>query len=275
MSQMRPKRIVSTAPSITEALFALGLGEQVVGVSRFCDFPPAVQKLPKVGTYLSPDAEVIARLMPDLVILRRLSSELKERLRALQLNYIEVPHGTLDDVYSEINLIAKAASVPERGDMLCHQIQQKLENIHAHAVHRPSPKVLVVVNRGAGTLTDITAIGPNNYLEQLLEIAGGINVLAKPGLPMYPRISVEAVLRENPDVVIDLSGAQYTEAERSAAKAQVLQLWNRQANLRAVATGRVIVGTSNALLVPGPRAPEAAEMLFGYLHVEGNEGSSH
>jgi iron complex transport system substrate-binding protein len=61
-AQERPRRIVSTAPSITEALFALGLGSQVVGVSRFCDFPPEVQKLPKVGTYIKPDPEAIARL---------------------------------------------------------------------------------------------------------------------------------------------------------------------------------------------------------------------
>jgi iron complex transport system substrate-binding protein len=110
-AQGNPKRIVSTAPSITEALFALGLGDQVVGVSRFCNYPASVQKLPKVGTYLSPDAEAIARLVPDLVVLQRISSELTDRLHALHIHFIEVPHGTLNDVYTGITLIAKSAGV--------------------------------------------------------------------------------------------------------------------------------------------------------------------
>src|ERR1044072_6994628 len=69
-----PTRILSTSPSITETLFALGLGDRVVGVSRFCRFPPAVLKVPKVGTFLKPEAEVIAALRPDLVILHELST---------------------------------------------------------------------------------------------------------------------------------------------------------------------------------------------------------
>lgn len=74
-AQEKPRRIVSRTPSITGALFALGLGDQVVGVSPFCDFPAAVLKLPKIGTYLAPDAETIARLAPDPVICQRSSSE--------------------------------------------------------------------------------------------------------------------------------------------------------------------------------------------------------
>ena len=74
-AQEKPRRIVFRAPSITEALFARGLGDQVVGVSRFCDFPAAALKPPKIGTYLAPDAETIARLAPAPVICQRSPSE--------------------------------------------------------------------------------------------------------------------------------------------------------------------------------------------------------
>jgi iron complex transport system substrate-binding protein len=265
-AQDKPRRIVSTAPSITEALFALGLGDQVVGVSRFCDFPAAVKKLPKVGTYLAPDAEAIARLVPDLVILQRISSELTDRLNALRIRFIEVPHGTLTDVYTGITLIAKAAVVPERASALIGRIQHELASIQAKAKTLPSPRVLVLVNRRPGLLADLTAIGPDNYLQQMLEVAGGTNVLAKPGLPKYPRISLETVLREDPEVILDLSGQQESEAERQAMSAQVRALWGQQTQLMAVRKGRVIVGASNALLVPGPRAPAAAQMLFDAIH---------
>lgn len=271
-AEERPKRIVSTAPSITEALFALGLGDQVVGVSRFCNFPAPVLKLPKVGTYLEPDAEAIARLAPDLVVLQRISSELTDRLNALRIRFIEVPHGTLNDVYTGITLIAKAAGVPDRATALNENIQRELAAVHEKARGLPSPRVLVIVNRRPGMLAELTAIGADNYLQELIEIAGGTNVLAKPGLPMYPRIALETVLREDPDVILDLSGEQETELERQAASAQTLALWNQQPQLTAVRKGNVIAGTSNALLVPGPRAPEAAHMLFDYMHSTGGKG---
>ncbi len=265
-AQSAPKRIVSTAPSITESLFALGLGDYVVGVSRFCKFPAPVLALPKVGTYLAPDAEAIARLAPDLVILERTSSELTGRLQALRIRYIEVPHSTLADVYTVITLIAKAALVPDRALALNDRIQRELAALQTKSKALPAQRVLIVVDRRPGMLADLTAAGPDNYLETLTEIAGGINVLAKAGLPMYPRISLETVLREDPDVIIDLSAHADSEAEHLAATPQVLALWAQQSQLRAVRNARVIVGSSNALVVPGPRAPEAARMLFDFMH---------
>jgi iron complex transport system substrate-binding protein len=272
LAQQRPRRIVSTTPSITEALFALDFGDQVVGVSQFCNFPPSVLKLPKVGTYLAPDVEAIARLTPDLVILQRTSSELTGRLHALGIPFVEVPHGNLSDVYIGIELIAKAAAVPERGPVLIDRLKRDLAAVQTKAKGLPSPSVLIIINRRPGMLADLTAIGPDNYLEQLLEIAGGINVLAKPGLPQYPRVSLETVLRDDPEVILDLSGTQESEAERQRTSSQSLALWQQQSQLSAVRNGRVVIGTSNALLVPGPRAPEASQMLFDYVHAGNVKG---
>jgi iron complex transport system substrate-binding protein len=270
-AQTRPHRIVSTAPSITEALFALGLGSEVIGVSRFCDYPPEVLKLPKVGTYIKPDPEAIARLAPDLVILQGDPTELTNRLNALHISFAEVPHGTLNDVFTGIQIIAKAAGVPERADPLVSHIQSGLDAVQSKAKTQPSPRVLVIMDRRQGMLTDLIAIGPNNYVNQIMQIAGGINVLAKPGLPQYPRISLESVLRENPAVILDLSGTQESEAQREAARSATLALWRQNPELTAVRNGRVYVGTSNALLVPGPRTVEAAQRLFEYMHGGGNQ----
>jgi len=269
-AESRPQRIVSTAPSITEVLFALGLGGQVVGVSRYCDFPPEVQKLPKVGSYIKPDLEAIARLSPDLVILQRNSSELTNRLNALRIAFVEVPHGTLNDVFAGIEIIAKAAGVPERAVAVTGKIKGDLDAIEAKAKKLLSPGVLVILDRRQETLTDLIAVGPDNYVNEILQIAGGRNVLAKPGLPQYPRISMETVLRENPDVILDLSGSQESEAERETARAATLELWRQNAELMAVREGHVYVGTSNAMLVPGPRTPEAAQRLFDYIHGPAN-----
>ena len=108
-----PSRIVSTSPSITETLFALGLGDRVVGVSTFCRFPPAVEALPKIGTFLRPDAELIARLRPDLVVIHPGPSGIEQRLSALRIPFVTVDRGRLSGVYSSIRTIAAAAGVPD------------------------------------------------------------------------------------------------------------------------------------------------------------------
>jgi iron complex transport system substrate-binding protein len=265
-AQTKPQRIVSTAPNITETLFALGVGDKVVGVSQFCNYPPEVQKLPKVGSYVRPDAEAIARLTPDLVVLQRSSSVLTERLNALHIAFLEVPHSTLEDIFTEIQLIGKAVGVPDRSASLVAQIKGSLGVIQSKAKAMPSPRTLVIVDRQNGTLSNLIAAGPNNYVNQILEIAGGTNVLAQPGLPQYPRISLETVLRENPDVIIDLSGTQETEAARRASRAVTLALWNQYRDLAAVKNGHVYAGTTDSLVVPGPRTPIAAQRLFDFVH---------
>jgi iron complex transport system substrate-binding protein len=251
---------------MTETLFALGVGDRVVGVSQFCNYPPEVQKLPKVGSYITPDAEAIARLSPDLVVLQRGSSELIDRLNGLHIAFIEVPHSTLEDIFTEIQLIGRAAGVPDRSTSLIAQIKGSLDAIQSKAKAMPSPRALVIVDRQQGTLDNLIAVGPNNYVNQILEIAGGTNVLAQPGLPQYPRISLETVLRANPDVIIDLSGTQETDAARKASRAGTLALWDQYRDLTAVKNGHVYAGTADSLVVPGPRTPIATQRLFDFVH---------
>jgi iron complex transport system substrate-binding protein len=265
-AQTKPQRIVSTSPSITETLFALGIGDRVVGVSQFSNYPPEVQKLPKVGSYVKPDAEAIARLAPDLVVLERNSSQLTERLNALHIAFVEVPHSTLEDIFAEIQIIGKAAGVPDRSASLVAQIKGSLDAIQSKTKATPSPRTLVIIDRQQGTLSNLIAAGPGNYVNQILEIAGGTNVLAKSGLPQYPHISLETVLRENPDVIIDLSGTQETDAARRASRTATLALWGQYRELTAVRNGHVYVGTTDSLVVPGPRTPIATQRLFDFLH---------
>jgi iron complex transport system substrate-binding protein len=268
-AQTKPQRIVSTAPSITETLFALGVGDKVVGVSQYCNYPPEVQKLPRVGSYVKPDVEAIARLTPDLVILQQRQNAQGEGLNALHIPFVVVPHSTLDDIYTEIHLIGNAAGVPERATSLISQLKNSLAAIQSKAKTMRSPRVVVIVDRQPGTLNNLIAVGPDNYVNQILEIAGGTNVLAKAGLPQYPHISLETILRENPDVIIDLSGTQETEAARRASRAATQSLWGQYHDLAAVRSGHVYTGTTDSLVVPGPRTPIATQRLFEFVHGTG------
>jgi iron complex transport system substrate-binding protein len=266
LAQSTPDRIVSTTPSITEILFDLGLGDRVVGVSNFCSFPPRVLKLPKVGTYLKPDIERIARLKPSLVILQPVPGEYADRLKALRIPYLSLQIDTLNEIYNAMIRIGEAANARSQADQSVARLKQALKNVEARAANLPKRRVLLIIGRRPGTLTDIIAVGGANYLDSLTSIAGGINVLAQKGNPAYLNISMETVIRENPDVIIDLTGMEESEAQRAAERKQTLSLWQRRRDLAAVTNEAVYSVSSSTFVTPGPRAAEAAEQLFKYLH---------
>jgi iron complex transport system substrate-binding protein len=266
-AQAQPRRIVSTAPSITETLFALGLGPSVVGVSNYCRFPPEVVKLPKVGTYLKPNAEAIARLSPDLVVIKKLSNDLSTRLKALDIPYVEVEIETLPQLYAAIETLGKAAGVDAQAKTLVNGIEARLNAVRQKTAGLPKPKVLVIVGRRAGTLADFVAVGSDSYLNQLIEIAGGVNVLQQPSLPAYPRISLETVIRSNPDFIIDTSTPMMGNDQ---ARAATEVLWQEHKELTAVRNHHLRVLNADEFVVPGPRVAEVVELLSGILHERDN-----
>src|SRR5688572_9272776 len=262
-----PRRIVSTAPSITETLFALDLGDRVVGVSQYCRHPAAVRALPKVGSLLRPDVETIARLAPDLVLTGTRADGFEGRLRAVGLRFANADRGTgLAGVYETIQAIADAAAVPDRGRALVADIQGRLAAIRAEGRRLPHPRVLLIVGRRPGTLSDIVAVGRQAYLGELIDLVGGTNVLDDPALPEYPRISLETVVRLRPDVIIDTGdmGEDAPERERQAVANRAL--WRAEPLVSASGIRRIHAATADALVVPGPRVVEAAEWLRSLIH---------
>ena len=266
-SRSRPAaRIVSTSPSITETLFALGLGDQVVGVSQYCRFPPEVQRLPKVGTFLQPDPERIVALRPDLVFVHQVAGDLAARLATMQVRAVPVSEGTLDGVFEAIRQIADAAGVHDRGESLSAAIRGKLDQLRLAARAQPVRSVLFIIGRRPGTLSDLVAVGPGSYLDALIGLAGGQNALASPGLPEYPRISMETVLRLDPEVIVDTVDMGDTADERRARQPINRGLWQAYPTLRAVRAGHLYADTTDALVVPGPRVVDAAEWLSALIH---------
>lgn len=256
-----PARVVSTSPSITETVFALGLGDRVVGVSSYCRYPAAVTRLPRVGSFLRPDTELIARLRPDLVIVHGGPNGVPGQLSALGIKSVTVERGTLASVYSSIQKIGAAAAVPDRADILVKQIQGRLAAVRAAAAKRPSRKVLVIMGRQPGRLGDLIAVGRGSYVHDLVELAGGVNVLGDPSLPEYPRISMETVIRLQPDLIVDAGDMGETVEEHVRRQPITERLWRQQANVDAA----VHAVTSDAFVVPGPRVVEAAETLARWL----------
>ena len=262
----QPARIVSTSPSITETLFALGLGDRVIGVSRYCHYPPEVATRPRVGTFLKPNAEIIARLRPDLVIVQRLPNDVAEQLRAVEVKVKQVDNGDLARNLETMREIGRAAGVEDRAEALVSHIRRDLDQI-ASRTHGPSRRVLFVVGRTPGRLESIVAVGKGSYLNELIAIAGGANVLADSPMA-YTRISLEALVRLNPDVIIDMGEMAETTGVTEERKQAVVHLWQSQSGLAAVTARRVVAVASDIYVVPGPRMVDAAREMARLIHPE-------
>lgn len=260
-----PARIVSTSPSITETLFALGLGDRVVGVSTFCRYPLAVAALPKVGTFLKPDAEIIARLRPDLVLLEPGPNAAPAQLATLGLRTELVESGDLPGVFRAIERISTAAGIETRGRALVTELRSRLERIRGSVSGRPRRRVLIIVGRRPGTLSDIVAVGPRSYLSEIAAIAGGDNVLAASALP-YPRISMETVIGLAPDVVIDVGEMGESPGDSERRRQVTEGLWRQQRLVKAVSAQQVHVTNDEAFTVPGPRIVEVAQQMAAWFH---------
>jgi iron complex transport system substrate-binding protein len=266
LQERAPARIVSTSPSITETLFALGLGDRVVGVSRYCRFPEAAAKLPKIGPFLNPDAELIVGLRPDLVILHDIANGLDRRLAALRIPFVTVGRGSLAETMAAIRQMGAAAGVEARAGELIADIERRLDGLRRANAAERKPRVLFIIGRRPGMLADLVAVGPGSYLNELIGIAGGINLLDIKGQPEYPRISMEVVLRLDPDVIVDTVDMGDTDAERAQRRPVNERLWTSYGMLAAVANGRVVAATTDALVVPGPRVVDAAQWMASAIH---------
>lgn len=257
----RAKRIVSTAPSITESLFALGLGNEVVGVSNYCHYPPEANTKARVGQLLNPDVEAIVALRPDLVIVETIPNHLQEKLQRLHIRSISVAHNSIEDVLKSDDLIAEAAGVPDAGTRLNTQIRRSLDQTRAQTANVPKLRAVFVVGHSPGKLAGFFVAGRETYLSELLKIAGAENVFDD-AKGLYPQVSLEEILARNPDVIVEFVG------DGSEKKADLLRLWATEPHLRAVQSHHVFAVPAGLFDIPSPRVTEAARYLAHVLHPE-------
>lgn len=260
-------RIVSTSPSITETLYALGLGSRVVGVTTFCTYPPEAKSKPKVGTFLEPGYERILALKPDLVLVFKNPINVAGKLSALGLRTADVEMDTVESVYTSIAAIGRLTGTTQRADALVASLKRDLNSIQTAGARGGKTKVLFLVGRAPGTLQSMVGAGPGTFLDQLLRLAGGINILASSPI-QYPKVSLEQILVSDPDVIIDMGDYAHASGANEARRREELTLWNQYGRLKAVRAGRVHAVTASHFVVPGPRMAAAAREFLNYLHPE-------
>jgi iron complex transport system substrate-binding protein len=252
-----PNRVVSLAPSITEMLFALGLDEQVVGVTEFCDFPAAATAKPKIG-YANPNLESLLALRPDMVVAPREFSRANvlAKLDELKVPVFLIEAASLEHIFSHIHQLGRIFDRSSAAHAMTLAMRQRMAEISRLVDPLPRRRVLYVLNS-----RPLITVGPGSYIHQMIGLAGGINIASDASAP-YPRLEMETVLKANPEVIMFPMGSVET-VPRSEQ-----QEWRRWTALSAVQQNRLHEVSANALNRPGPRVMEGLEQLARVIHPE-------
>ena len=261
------QRIVSTAPSITEMIYALGLGDRVVGVTTFCHYPPEVLKKPKIGTYANPNFEVILAKKPDLIVVLEEHRELGGKLRNFGLPVLALQHNTLEGIYESMLVLGERTGAEQAAQQRIAAMRKQLDEIGALAAPLPKRSVMFVVGRTPATVRDLVVVGRNSFLNELISIAGGTNCF-EDAPAYYPRIPREQVYARRPEVIIDMGDMGNTQQVSEEHRRSIVAIWKSQPMLPAVKAGRVYPVAEDFFVVPGPRVVEATRALLAMIHPE-------
>jgi iron complex transport system substrate-binding protein len=252
-----PTRVVSLAPSITEMLFALGLDREIVAVTQFCDYPPPARLKQKVG-YSNPSIEAIVALNPDLIIAPRefLRADLLGKVEQLQFPLVVLSANSVTDITTHLAKLGAIFGRAARADAAITQVQQRIDSIRRTTAGRPGVRVLYVLNSHP-----LITVGPGSFIHELIGLAGGINIAGNTATP-YPRLNMEVVLREDPDVLV------FPVGKVESVPLNEQQVWQQWPALSAVKHGQLRHVPSDLLNRPGPRIGDGLEALARAIHPE-------
>ena len=247
-----PQRIISLAPSNTEILFALGLGEKVVGVTDWCDYPPEALEKEKVGGYDTPDIEKIVALNPDLILVAHGTPiDVINTMDGLGLTVFGIKSTDLDDVLNDIRTVGEITDKEVEAYALTSEMESRIEAVTDQTEElEERPRVFYIVWHDP-----LWTAGSETFIHELIEKAGGVNICQN--ITGYTTISIEQVVARNPEVII--------ASEFSYAWAMSETSLN---STDARQNGRIYQGDDDLVQRPGPRLVEGLEWFAHFIHPE-------
>lgn len=263
--RITPKRIITISPNSAEIICDLGACDRIVGVDKFCVWPPTLQKRPRVGGLFDPDLEKIVALRPDLVVLRGHSDALERLCASLEIRIYHDRTETLADVPVCITELGRLLDRGAEAVKLVDAFNARIAAIRKRVAGRPRPRVFLTYTLlQPDRIANVLTAGKGMFLSDMLEIAGGFNVFGHLDM-RYPQISTEAILAQRPEIILQLTPEiELTEALQE----QVLDLWRKLGPIPAVQNDRVYILTDDHCLIPSPRYVEIIEKVSHLIHPE-------
>jgi iron complex transport system substrate-binding protein len=260
-NQTKPSRIVCIIPAVTEMLFAIGAGPQVVAVGTFDQYPPDVKPLPRVGALLDPDLERILSLRPDLVIVYESQTDFRRQLERASIPTFVYKHAGLADITETITQLGSRVGHAAEAATVVKAIDDRLREIRGRVEGRPRPSTLLVFGRDAMALRGIYASGGVGFLHDMVAAAGGINVFADVKKQSV-QATTELILARRPQAIVELRSGDMSPEQQL----KELALWRRLPGVPAVRSGRIVMITDPRTVIPGPRVAEGTELIARALH---------
>ncbi len=253
-----PRRIVALAPSIAECLFALGLDDEIVGVTDYTNFPPQALSKAKVGSYIHLQIEAIVALKPDLVVATMEGNPKSqvERMEQLGLKVVVTNPRTLDDLYEALLILGRIVGRESKAEHLVENMRGAIRTVSSLVASRPKPRVLLQVGSNP-----MVVAGDDTLQDHLIKVAGGENIGASQGRGYIP-LSLERAITLAPEVILISSMADSLAAER------VKEGWKRWPQIPAVAQGRIHVIDGDLIDRPSPRIVEGLKGMTKMIHPE-------
>lgn len=256
------KGVISLAPNVTETIFAIGEGSQVIGVSDYDDYPPRVERLPQLGGYIDPDLEQIALLRPALIFVPGRHEKVTSFGEQHGITVANVHMDSLATIDAGIETVGRTLGAVEEATALRARMVAELDTIRQAVESFERPKVLIVLGRERGSLRNLQTVGGTSFISELVEIAGGDNIYGDEDKP-YIEASKETILVEAPDVIIEIhAGRSYTKKQTDA----LFSDWLALDGVPAWKSGRIYLFTDSHMLRPGPRIPDVARQIAKKLH---------
>ena len=256
--EVGPRRVVSTAPALTEMVWAAGAIDRLVAVSDYCRFPPEVRRLPKIGGLLNFNYELIRRLEPDLVLLMYPGGDAARRLERMGIAYGVFANETFDEIRGSVKAMCDMFGHEAECRRFFEQWDSRIRAIRNRYLHaKPGPKVMVVVGREAGRLSGLYVAGKGSFYHEILSMLKCSNAFGNIRRK-YFQPSLEAIAQARPDVIIEIwAGKRFTEQQKERLVAD----WSAMKLLPAVRSGRIHIVTEDYAGIPSARATMTLELF--------------
>jgi iron complex transport system substrate-binding protein len=245
-------------------LFEMGVSDRIAGVGTFDRFPAEVSRFPRVGGLLDPNVERILSLKPDLVIVYDTQTDLIAQLGRAAVPMFRYRHQGLPDIVQTMRALGTRIGAAKEADAAAGRIEARLADVQRRVEGRARPRTLLISGREPGSLRRIEASGGYGFLHDLLELAGGNDVLSDLRRQSV-EMSTEMVLARAPEVIIEL---QYGDSPRRQQIDAELKVWDALPSVPAVRRKQVHQLVGDEFVVPGPRIVQAAERFARVLHPE-------
>lgn len=275
-AEASPERIISLTPVGTEILFALGRGDKIIGVTDFCDYPAEAAQKPKMGDFAAVNFEAVMSMRADLLLLQDMHMQFTPQLDKLKIPYLVMKQNSIDEICGSIVRLGEVCLARDKAAKLVSGIRSDVEQVRSKVRGLHRPRVILCVSRELSEyqINSFYVASDNTFYGEMIALAGGENAV-KEKRTAYPQVSLEGLMKINPNVIIDLVGEKTFYHSKDNIDVETIfnykylrGQWERSAKVDAVKKGQIYIMQGTVYLRPGARSGKILKAFAKAIHPE-------